>query len=173
MKVELIRYPMEEDWKLCKMAALNTIWKNSTDIPSDAWRRKILSAGHSPIRVLNFYIRITDIPYWVAMHLVRHVHATPFVSSQRNDRQDMYDRTKAPQDSPVNMDWYMNAEELMTIAHKRLCMQTSPETREVVREICDKVLEVCPEFEGLLVPICVYRSGLCNEFIPCRKGKTK
>ena len=167
MKIELIKIPSEEDWALCKRAALKTIWKDYKKPPTLEWKHDILRAVHSPVRCLNFYIGIHDIPYWVAMHLVRHVHATPFVSSQRNDRQDMYDRTKAPQDALVDMDWYMNAEELMTIAHKRLCNQASKETREVVQEICLQVLEQCPEFTGLLVPMCEYRNGLCTEFHPC------
>ena len=99
--------------------------------------------------------------------LCRHIHAVPFVSSQRNDRQDKYDRRKAPQDSPVTMCWYMNAEELITISHKRLCMQASKETRELVQMICDEAVKVNPEFEGLFVPNCAYRGGLCDEFNCC------
>lgn len=171
MRVELVRIPSEEDWMLCKRAAFKTIWKESKTPPGPNWKHDILKAVHSPVRCLNFYIGIYDVPYWVAMHLVRHVHATPFVSSQRNDRQDMYDRTKAPQDAPVEMDWYMNAEELITIAHKRLCNQASKETIEVVREICRQVVEACPEFDGLLVPLCEYRNGLCTEFHPCGKAR--
>ena len=67
------------------------------------------------------------------------------------------------------MCWCMNAQELMNIAHKRLCNQASPETREVVAEICRQVEEVNPEFKGLLVPNCVYRGGKCTEFFPCGK----
>lgn len=101
------------------------------------------------------------------LKLVRHVHATPFVSTQRNDRQDKYDRGNATQDAPVDMCWFMNAEELITIAHKRLCMQASKETRDVVRMICEKVIETNPEFKGLLVPTCAYRGGICEEFNCC------
>ena len=103
------------------------------------------------------------------MHLCRHIHAQPFVKSQRNDRQTEYDRNKAPQDAPVKMIWYMNAEELMTIANKRLCKQASEETREVVQMMCAEVLKVCPEFEGLLVPACVHNNGKCHEVFPCNK----
>ena len=99
--------------------------------------------------------------------LCRHVHATPFVSTQRNDRQNKYERGKAPQEAPVTMCWYMNAEELITIAHKRLCRQASKETREVVQEMCNKVIEVNPEFKDLLVPNCIYRGGICDEFNCC------
>lgn len=171
MNVEILKHPTEEDWMLCKKCTLVTVSKESNLPPTDEWKVKLLKANHSPIRTLQFCFRLTDIPYWVSVHLCRHVHATPFVSTQRNDRQAKYDRGKAPQDSPVNMCWYMNAEELITIAHKRLCTQASKETRDIIRMICDKVVEVNPEFKDLLVPLCAYRGGLCEEFNCCGLNK--
>lgn len=169
MKVELIKYPTEADWLLCKQATLVTVGKDTNVPPKDEWKHKLLAARHSPVRTLNFMFRITDIPYWVSVHLVRHVHAQPFVKSQRNDRQGDYDREKAPQDAPVDMMWYMNAEELMVVSNKRLCNQASKETREVVKEMCKLVIEKCPEFDGLLVPMCEY--GNCHEMFPCGRKK--
>ena len=61
----------------------------------------------------------------------------------------------------------MNAEELMTIANKRLCTQASKETRKVVKAICNEVSKVNPEVEGVLVPMCWYRGGICTEFNSC------
>ena len=167
MTVEILKHPGEDDWLLCKKCTLATVSKDSNKPATDDWKVKLLKANHSPIRTLPFCFRLTDIPYWVSVHLARHVHATPFVSTQRNDRQDQYERGKAPQEAAVTMCWYMNAEELITIAHKRLCRQASKETREVVQEICDKVIEVNPEFKDLLVPNCVYRGGVCDEFNCC------
>lgn len=172
MKVEILKHPTDEDWMLCKKCTLVTVGKDSDKPPTDEWKVKLLKANHSPVRTLQFCFRLTDIPYWVSVHLCRHVHATPFVKSQRNDRQSEYDRVSAPQNAPVTMCWYMNAEELITIAHKRLCAQASKETREVVQEICDKVIETNPEFTNLLVPNCVYRGGLCDEFNCCGRHKT-
>ena len=171
MKVELLKYPMMEDWQLAKTCTLVTVSKSSNIPPTMEWKRKLLKAQHSPIRTLMFCFRLTDIPYWVSVHLVRHVHAVPFVSTQRNDRQDKYDRAEAPQNAPVTMCWYMNAEELLTIARKRLCTQASPETREVVEEMCREVLDVCPEFAGLFEPMCFYRGGRCDEFNCCGLNK--
>lgn len=167
MKVEILKHPTDEDWMLCKTCTLVTVSKTSKTPPSDEWKVKLLKANHSPIRTLNFCFRLTDVPSWVSVHLVRHIHAQPFVSTQRNDRQDKYDRGSARQDAPVTMCWYMNAEELITIAHKRLCTQASKETRELVQMICDEVCKVNPEFTGLLVPNCAYRGGLCDEFSCC------
>lgn len=171
MQIEILKHPTEEDWLLCKRCTLVTVSKDSDKPASEEWKVKLLKANHSPIRTLQFCFRLTDIPYWVSVHLVRHVHATPFVSTQRNDRQKKYDRTCATQDAPVTMCWYMNAEELITIAHKRLCNQASKETRDIIRAICDKVIEENPEFKELLVPNCVYRGGLCDEFNCCGYNK--
>ena len=162
--VELIKYPTADDWKYCKQCALVTVGKEVKTEPSQEWKHSILKARHSPIRVLKFAFQL-EVPYWVSVHLCRHVHAQPFVKSQRNDRQSDYDRNSAPQNEMVTMIWDMNAEELMTIANKRLCKQASEETRAVIQEICDQVVEKCPEFRDLLVPMCKY--GRCNEMFPC------
>lgn len=165
--VEILKHPTEEDWMLAKRCTLVTVGKDSMKPPTMEWKKKLLAAQHSPIRTLEFCFKLDNIPSWVSTHLVRHIHAVPFVKTQRSDRQSEYKREDAPQSAPVSMCWFMNAEELMTIAHKRLCTQASKETRQVVKAICDKVLEVNPEFKGLLVPNCWYRGGICTEFNPC------
>lgn len=171
-KVEILKHPTEEDWMLCKKCTLITVGKDSEKPPTDEWKVKILKANHSPIRTLQFCFRLSNIPSWVATHLVRHVHSVPFVKTQRTDRNNGHDRGADRQDTPVDMCWYMNAEELITISHKRLCTQASPETREVVKKICDEVVKINPEFEGLFVPQCYFRNGLCTEFNPCGYNKT-
>ena len=168
MKVEMIGHPTEADWMEVKRRALVTIGKKPIDPPTTMWKRSILRARHSPIRYLRFSFLI-ECPSWVSVHLCRHIHAQPYVRSQRNDRQREYDRNAARQDTPVCMIWDMNAEELMTIANKRLCGTASAETREAVQAMCDLVIAKHPEFEGLLVPNCVYHGGVCHEMQPCDK----
>lgn len=170
VKVDLLSYPTTKDWVEVKRRALVTVGKNSESEPSGAWKRKILAARHSPIRYLQFSFYI-ECPYWVSVHLVRHIHAQPYVKSQRNDRQTEYDRTKAPQDETVSMIWDMNAEELITIANKRLCNKASKETREVVRAMCTAVKRVCPEFSTELVQMCVRNGGMCYEMYPCGRSE--
>lgn len=172
MKVTMIDHPIEKDWLSVKRRALVTVGLKPIIPPRDEWKRDILRARHSPIRYLRFSFLIEDLPSWVSVHLVRHVHAQPYVKSQRNDRQAQYDRTKAPQDQPVSMIWDMNAEELMAIANKRLCEQASPETREVIREMVRLVNSVCPEFEEFLVPMCKW-TGNCKEMYPCWRARVK
>jgi len=171
LKIELIEYPSMYDWKAVYKRALVTVGKDTDKIPSREWAEKILRARHSPIRYLRFSFYI-ECPYWVSVHLCRHVHAQPYVRSQRNDRQSNYDRNKAPQDETVAMIWDMNAEELITIANKRLCNQTATETRYIVKQMCDLIIEKCPEFEKELVPICD-REHICNEIKPCGRVQTE
>lgn len=173
MKVEILKYPTEEDWLLCKRVTLNTVSKDSTKMPSDEWKVKLLEAEHSPVRTLNFCIKMIDIPYFVSVHFVRHKFGVEhFVTSQRNDRQTKYDRNKAPQDAPVTHIMYLNAQSLINIAHKRLCFQASKETRELMNLIVEEVLKTNPEFKTVLVPNCVYRGGKCTEFKCCGYNKT-
>ena len=166
MKVELLEMPTENDWLEVKRRALVTIGKKPVNAPDEKWKHDILEARHSPIRRLMFSFYI-ECPYWVSVHLCRHIHSQPYVKSQRNDRQSDYDRTSAPQDAMVSMIWDMNAEELMVIANKRLCHQASEETRQVVKMMCRLVKKEYPEFKGLLVPFCKHHGGICHEMNPC------
>ena len=169
MKIKVTEYPKDNDFLEVKRRALVTVGKKTKTIPDEEWIVKILKANHSPIRRLRFSFDIYGIPSWIATHLCRHIHAQPYVKSQRNDRQTEYDRNKAPQDAPVDMIWDMNAEELITICHKRLCLQASKETRDVILERRKKVLEVAPHMKDLLVPLCKYSGGICEEMFPCGK----
>lgn len=169
MVVELLKYPTEEDWEWTYLCTLNTIGKKPKKGPTSEWKKKLLESEHSPIRELVFGFRIT-VPSWVSVHFVRHNNgANHYVCTQRNDRQDKYDRNKAPQGEMVTHIISVNAQELIYIARKRLCNQASPETRMVVKMMCEEAKRVCPEISNMLVPNCVYRGGLCTEFFPCNK----
>lgn len=173
MIVELLKYPSEEDWKWVKTCTLNTVGKKALTAPTAEWKKKLIESEHSPLRELWFGFRL-NIPYWVSVHFVRHhIGVNHYVQSQRDDRQKLYNRAEAPQGTYVNHIISVNAQELVQMAHKRLCNQASPETREVMKEMVAEVLKVCPEFETVLVPLCVYRGGRCTEFFPCGKATTK
>ena len=172
MKVEILKHPTKEDWNWAKTCTLNTVGKIATKEATDEWKVKLLMSEHSPIRELWFGIKM-EIPYYVSVHLVRHhIGVNHYVQTQRDDRTlDDIPRAEKPQGALVSHIMSINAQELLFLAHKRLCNQASPETREVVKEICKKVKEVNPEFENLLVPLCEYRNGLCTEFNPCGYNK--
>lgn len=167
--VEILRHPTDEDWERCKMLAMNTIGKRWSGEVGYGWKHRMLKAEHSPIRTLMFTVRM-EIPYWVSVHFCRHKYGVEhYVTSQRNDRQSKYDRTKAPQGEMVTHVMDINAQELMQMARMRLCGQASVETRMVMTEIRDAVVETNPEFADFLQPKCIVHGG-CNEFVPCGKA---
>lgn len=169
MKVDLLEAPTEKDWMEVKRRALVTVGKRPVTPPDSDWKRRILRARHSPIRYLRFSFYL-EIPYYVSVHLARHVHAQPYVRSQRNDRQDAYDRCAARQDALVSMIWDLNAEELLVVANKRLCMKADPTTRAVVEQMRESLREVAPEVFTLMAPMCGYTGGICYEIEPCSEG---
>ena len=53
MKVYLLEYPTEQDWRECKRRALITMYGKGTGLirsPDSDWKHGILEARHSPIR---------------------------------------------------------------------------------------------------------------------------
>jgi len=164
LKAELINYT--DNWQAVKDAAMNTIGKDAGKYPSSDWKRKMLLAEHSPIRLLTFTVRLTDIPYWVSVHLTRHkIGVEHFVSTQRTDRTGT-DRNGLPQGALVSHTMRINAQALINISRKRLCMQASPETRVAWRMVVDAIGEREPEIKSVCVRECVYR-GFCPEMKGC------
>lgn len=167
IKVEIIRHPQKEDWERCKMLALNTMGKKyaGTEI-TEEWKSKILKAKHSPIRTLVFTIKM-EIPSYVSVHFVRHkIGVEHYVQSQRNDRQSLYDRELAPQNTMVSHIMEVNAEQLMFMANRRLCGMADVTTRYVMQLICREVERQNPEFIDHLIPMCEYLHN-CPEFKSC------
>ena len=164
MKAELIDYV--DNWQAVKNAAMNTIGKETGQYPSSEWKKKILLAEHSPIRLLTFTVRLTDLPYWVSVHLTRHkIGVEHFVRTQRTDRTGV-ERDGLPQGALVDHTMVINAQAMINISRKRLCSQASPETREAWRAVIDAVMEFEPELASVCVRECVYR-GFCPEMKSC------
>ena len=167
MKVEVTRYPTKEDWRRARQLALGTEGKNSTKDPTEAWMDKMLRCEHSPIRTLMFTIVMVDVPYWVSVHFSRHKFGVEhYVQSQRNDRQNKYDRNQAPQNAPVTHTMDINVPELMYMARKRLCCKAAAETKAWMEAIVEAVCRKCPELRAHLVPQCVFL-GRCPEMYSC------
>lgn len=169
MKIQLIYSPEQRELMLMKRCVWVTMGKTGypATMPTAELTHGLLEARHSPIRVLNYAWLIEGIPSNIATHLVRHVHAVPFVSSLRNDRQERMNGDEAPRNTPVDMIFYCNAEELMTLANKRLCSKASAKTRAVVKEMCRTAVMATPEIEDQLVPNCEWHGGVCHEITSC------
>lgn len=176
MTVEVLKYPTSMDWQWVKFLALNTIGKNyilDDGKPlSDELKVKYLTSEHSPIRYLQFIIRM-HIPYCDSVCFCRHhTGVEHYVQTQRNDRQDKYDRYEAPQGSYVTHVMVINAQELMFMARKRLCRMASKNCQKIMTMIRMAVLSKNTEFESVLVPNCEYLHS-CPEFKTCGYWHTR
>lgn len=136
--------------------------------PSTDFKRRILIAEHSPIRDISVKWKWIEIPSWVATHWTRHKWEC-FVKSQRTDRTGI-DRTKLPQDAPVDFTGEANVQHLIDTMRKRLCRQASPETRRYAEDLKRALHDLQPEVSDALCPNCVYRCG-CPEISPCMGEK--
>lgn len=154
-------------WRDVADAARTTIGKEAGEgEPSLKWKRRILLAQHSPIRKLQFNWKWYGLPSWVSVHFVRHKFGIEhWVSTQRSDRTGV-DRSKKPQDTPVNHECLANAESIMFISRRRLCNCASPETRQAWRSVVSEIAKVDEAVASCCVPECVYR-GFCPEFKSC------
>ena len=161
-----------DEWQKVKDATMNTIGKDTGKYPNSEWKRKLIMAEHSPIRLIKFGWRWKDLKYWVSVHLVRHwLGITHFVSTQRTDRTGI-PRDELPQGSVVNHECEANAQALINISRKRLCSCASPETRKAWQEVKDEVAKVEPELASCMVKECIYR-GFCPEMFSCGYHKTE
>ena len=160
-------------WTRVLNAARRTIGKEPLEKePSDSWKAKILLAEHSPIRLLEFDWGWEDIKQWVSVHLVRHhTGCEKFVHSQRGDRRELnkdYDiksRDELPQGALNDMDMTANAQAMINISRRRLCIGcASKETREAWTQVINALREKDPILADKCVPECLYR-GFCPEWM--------
>lgn len=159
-------------WMDIKETTMTTIGKDTGKYPTSEWKRKLLLSEHSPIRTGMIRVKIYDIPYWVAGHLVRHhIGVEKFMSTQRTDRTGV-DRTKLPQDNLVDLELHMNFQAIINISRKRLCYCASAETRKAWELVINAIKEYEPELYSVCVPDCIYK-GWCTEMFPCNYHKTK
>jgi hypothetical protein len=165
VKIEILRYPTEEDWKRCLLLARCTQGKfDAPKEPSDEWKLKILRSEHSPIRTLMWTIKMENIPYCNSVHFVRHKYGVEhYVQSQRKNPERGSDR----QDAPVTHIMDINAQELIYMTRKRLCFKADDITRMIMAEICRKIQKIDPVWETVLLPACGCDENFCREFISC------
>lgn len=135
--------------------------------PSVAWKKKIIKSEHSPLRCLMFNIDLYDIPRYVSDHLVRHVHAQPFVSTGRSDvLKENLPREEQRMTDLYNTRLFLNAQEIINISKVRLCNKAEKETRKIWSQVIEELRKIEPELANACVPNCLYR-GHCPEIKSC------
>ena len=150
--------------KLTDVSLLREMAEMTTGKPCKMELETAYKNLHSLVRTQIFVIKFYDIPTSVMGHLVRHVHAQPYVLSHRPDRnptaRDLGRKT------PTNMALLLNAEEIINISRARLCVKAAPETRELWQRTLELIEEVDPDLVKFCKRPCV-QSAVCRESKPC------
>ena len=163
---------VKPDWKRVLNAARRTVGKTPIDKePSIEFKKEVLLAEHSPIRLLEYDFTWDDIRQWVTAHFVRHHEGCEkFVHTQRPDRNlelTGLNRDELPQGLLNDMDMTCNAQSFINISRKRLCVGcASVETRKAWELVIEYLREVDPVLAEKCVPECLYR-GFCPEKKRC------
>lgn len=135
--------------------------------------RSMYRAEHSPIRCRMFWVEMLGIPSFVSVHLVRHKHGVEhFVQSMRDDLY-LDKTTRIDRDTPVNHGMLINAQALVQISRKRLCLKSHKKTIAVWSKVRNAVSEIDTDLADFMVPECKYRNGLCPELRECKPGPAK
>ncbi len=169
MKTEILK--VKGDWSEVVDDCRATVGKEGLGHdPSQAFKKSILIAEHSPIRDISIKWHWKDMPHWGTVHWVRHKWEK-FVRTQRRDRvgPGVYagERGDLPQSEPQTFTGYANTQHLIDTMRKGLCHQASPETRGYAEDLKAAIHTVEPEIADVLVPNCVYRCG-CPEMNGCK-----
>lgn len=133
--------------------------------PSEEFKKRMMINEHGPIRNIWIKFMWPGIKYWVAMHWKTHIWPA-VTNTQRNDRQDDYDRDEAPQKTLVNFYGDANPQHLIDTFRKRLCFMAAKETRDLAVDFKKTLRGPQPAISNALVPNCVYRCG-CPENGKC------
>ena len=162
---------VKPDWKRVLNAARRTVGKKPIDKePSVEFKKEILLAEHSPIRLLEYDFTWEDIKQWITVHIARHHQGCEkFIHSQRTDRNELLEglnRDDLRQGLLNDMDMTCNAQSFINISRKRLCKCASKETRQAWELVIEYLKEVDPILAEKCVPECVYR-GFCPEKKRC------
>ena len=190
VKVTRMECP-KADWTRVLNAARRTWGKKPINKePSVGFKKEILLAEHSPIRLLEYDFTIEDLRQWVTVHLVRHHEGCEkFVHTQRQDineeienitkiiidiftregllRDGWRERDYLFQGQENDMDMTCNAQAFINISRKRLCyVCPRPETRKAWEIVIEALREVDPILASKCVPECIYR-GFCPEIDKC------
>lgn len=163
MLTEILK--IKGDWEEVVNDCRSTVGKEELGKePSEAFKRGILIAEHTPIRDIIIKWRWRGIKYWITGHWARHKWEK-YIRSQRTDRTGV-ERDDLPQSAPVDFTGEANTQHLIDTMRRRLCITADPETREYAEDFKTALRPVQKEISDALVPNCVYRGG-CPEMTPC------
>lgn len=146
------------------------------NVKSKMDRKKLFASNDSTLEIMEYWI-FCRAPRSVAAQLRTHEkkHGSYFwMGTARPDRTDAV-QGEYSRDQIVPFVMKLTARALKEIAHYRMCRKAEKPTRDFLDELKLKIAEIEPYLADEMVPLCVFRGGICTEFQSCknRKGPEK
>ena len=130
--------------------------------------RKIFASNDSILEIPEYYV-YCKAPRSVAAQLRTHEkkHGMYFwMGTSRPDRKDAL-KGEYSRDQEVLFVMKLTARAIKEISHYRMCCKAEKATRDFMDALKAEFERVEPDLAAQMVPLCVYRGGICTEFNSC------
>lgn len=152
---------------------LKRVMKHCWGVESRMNKKRLFACNDSILEIPEYYA-FCVVPRSVALQLETHKKKNRgylWLGTARPDRNDrvagVYTR-----EQPVPIAFTFTARWIKDVSHYRMCTKAEAPTREFMKLFKEKLAEIEPELAEQMVPMCVFRNGLCTEFGCCGFNKT-
>lgn len=165
MKIEIVKIEQTEDM-------LRRVFKHCWSVESKMNKTKLFACNDSILEIPEYYA-VCSAPRAVAAQLRTHEkkHGMYFwMATARPDREDAV-KGNYSREQEVNFVMKLTAKAIKEISHYRLCAKAEYPTRKFMLAFKEELRKIEPELAENMVPLCVYRGGICTEFNSCKNRK--
>jgi hypothetical protein len=141
-------------------------------VKSNMKKSKLFASNDSILEIPEYYA-FCKAPRSVAAQLRTHEkkHGMYFwMATARPDREDAV-KGDYSREQEVNFVMKLTAKAIKEISHYRLCAKAEYPTRKFMLAFKEELRKVEPELAENMMPLCVYRGGICTEFNSCKNRK--
>lgn len=133
-------------------------------------RKRLMGCSDSILEIPEYYAFCTA-PRSVAMQLETHKKKHRFYMWMGTARKDRADAIKGEysREQLVPFAMVFTARAIKEISHYRMCQKAEKPTRIFMNFLQLKLSAVDMELAKEMMPMCVYRNGLCTELNSCKK----
>lgn len=171
------------DFDVARRLARLTVGKEDIDKPvSDKFKTNLIASEHSPLRAVSYLVEITNIPVVISQQFTRHainlggtfvnehVNPTDVTHCQTSQRPDW---TGVERSEYTNLSFISNAQGIIDMSKKRLCMQASKGARDIWTMVANKINTLDPILANKMQPSCIHIGGCPEALSKCKYYTTE
>lgn len=164
MEIEIIKIEQMDD-------VLKRVFKHIWGVDSKMNRKKLFASNDSILEIPE-YVAICNVPRSVALQIETHKkkhRSYMWLGTARPDRTDRV-AGEYSREQIIPMVIVFTPRWIKEVSHYRMCTKAEAPTRKFMDLFKARMSEVEPALAEQMVPMCVFRNGLCTEFGSCKKG---